>query len=1661
MSSNYYEIIDMSGGNGSGINLPDDHIFATAAARDAAIPNPEEGEQCAVQATKPQYHLLQEYRGDKWVDITYLIEGPEGPQGNEGPQGPAGGKLPHKDLDVSVFGDMNAPEWIAEGNFVYSFDNAKLSELSNSPANDYDYSSDPDRTFVIIHGEQTVNDHSGQTYVTRTFFISESNRVKGYEKEGYIEDNTFYTCTWQPINGMVVYKKLLNNDFQKVPSAFMRFGGGLKPTFDGETTIVTAVAPFSEVVEIFDSTTLTDPEDNRTYVYSTVDLQADHNFWLKLDPNQVVEGYTLSIATAPTSLSSISLYMGTGKELKAPILPGSTIVIKKLKGENQFRIFKAGGGVFLGLDALFLDLAPTNWKDQPINTYFVAEGTFANVNSDVNGKTGKLLAQVINTDVHDNPNSLIVHVYTIISGEDSINGLQFKRVSDTKENFLNAPLVPMSSPSGGDGFVDHGSIDNLTADYKTLADGKWYVDGWQNSSSLPDWTNEDRVATLTVFGGYDGTQNGAFWMLASHRRGIYGAVTSSGVTSDWYKLDGGGVQVDSSNPLEVIAKDGSNHDMIAINDDDDVVIGSRSSTINSLALATHARRIIAYHANDEGEEVYDHVAFTSDLTNIQGGKPRKKRTLYIDGEGYTITEDDIQRDIIIQCEPFIKSGEEYVSTVIFPTLEVVKKYYWIPGVNDADKDNREWSIMDLQISAYVDPESVKTGVNKLILKSADNAFGWGTNTVIGNYDGCYIFRRHDDTSENDDHIFNFMRREVGGSTSGPMGGYTLQSAKENHVYDLNTPTPAPVKNINDARNLSLTSDSDGNVFADFNRTNPIIIQDNVDNLELVYVSSYEDDGVIPKGRKAIPGQMATGFSLCPDGTEAGTEILQLASGTYPLSLLGLTQFFNTDDRNYVFIDDTGKLTLEETEFRVGYIANDGDVTGVVIDIDSYNSSINSKSFDAFDIVTTRVLKIHEGTDNPEKFSEFYVDGNFTYTAHVIGGMDLYVKNKESGDLIKALQVLESGDVDFKGNISSEKLILTNKNESALNNAVLRMDSVNQNLELDAVGSIYVKQYDKNSGELKQAFIVDTAQRVDFKQAIRTSRIQNNAHGWSSNSNTEGSAFVDFAVDNTVTIGAYDKVSIAIGGKKINFGGDTMAFSSTGLGYIRNVGFLSRNTSNDKNSIKLNDGEIVYKSDSHNFKDSNDGDLLSFKKDAGISVHDRKLQDLADGEDETDAATIGQLNAATGIPYLRKFDTTGGDIRAMNYPENRVQAWINYKGDGTKEVSIDSMRNNDSQQFDQIALDNQSQNVCKLRLFYNGASVLKRVLPGEIIQCWTSREFTRWKWVYGSEDSPTSSTSLAIEENNDDIITPENGEQFQLIDSEKSASYGNSNKQVTYFAPVEGTQGAMLLSKLNYGKVFAIHEQINTTKLIMIIHESLVEEIYNRDLTDVNEVTMLFTGDSRGRLAKSNQTAAQQFAINWNGELIPADDDPNELNPTHWVASDDSVTETWSNSVKSVCYSSGVLANRGSAALRRGDVIYSKPESVTHDDSELLETPKHLSTALSDSGETATITYDDNSEFFVMPIVAGGGSFSVMKVFQLFMGRKTQVVENWGSLKFDKSSDCIGTILKIAYDAAIAEEERAEEIQNSIKMELFKMAVESQNKYGTQLVVDLRGEEDAS
>ena len=824
---------------------------------------------------------------------------------------------------------------------------------------------------------------------------------------------------------------------------------------------------------------------------------------------------------------------------------------------------------------------------------------------------------------------------------------------------------------------------------------------------------------------------------------------------------------------------------------------------------------------------------------------------------------------------------------------------------------------------------------------------------------------------------------------------------------------------------------DGTNYVGIDRQTPVTVTEAIDNLCLVKITDPEvieddEDGVptvtqLPKVRKGNYGDLASGFSLCPGGADADSEIIQIASGTYSLEQMTFAAQAEVED--LVYVGEDGKLTLAPSEHIAGWVINGG----VVIDIDLYNGSLNDKKSDSFDELVTRVLKVHEGPESPDNFSQVYIDGNKNTTFHSIGDTHFYRKDPESKDLTEIFQI-------------------------------------------------------------------DNANRFIVKTKIKVPVITNAGSG-TTNSNSEKAAFIDFGTENRVNIGAYDKVTISVGGVKTSFGGDTISFSDIGEGYIRNIGLISRNSSNDRNGIIFGEGELVYKSNTHSYKDNDDVDLFSFdqtdfnffnrnlkkvrhlvgntpgtmfvanlskikrdddenEKDVidfavdSITTKSKKIEfkddtnsrrltieshkadwhgcqlnNLADGVENGDAATVGQLNALAGIPYIRKFDSTGGQLFAHNYPENRFQAWINYKGDGVNELSLEGMRSipegQTGQMYDMVAVDNQSQNICKLRLFYEGSSTLLRVLPGEVVQCWTSREFKRWKWQYGTDTSPTGNTSLAIDDNNLEIINPTQGNQFQLTDSNFDSGYGKDN-QLTYYAPVDGdSQNNVIVNHLDSIRSFVIHRGLNTTQMYLMLHQDYVAELYDREVSGIDQLTMLFGTKSRGRFGKSNQTAPDGAIWNWNGDAIPSDVNANAINPGRWIDKDGNETATWSKSgILNACYSSGGLYNDGSATLTRGDVFYDK------------------------ATETTSFTARNDSEFFILPIKSGGGTFSAIKIFPFFMDRYEGTQDDWDSYTFDNLADCVGTILKISYDAAI----ESTQSKDNIQTELFKMAAATVAEY---------------
>ena len=334
-----------------------------------------------------------------------------------------------------------------------------------------------------------------------------------------------------------------------------------------------------------------------------------------------------------------------------------------------------------------------------------------------------------------------------------------------------------------------------------------------------------------------------------------------------------------------------------------------------------------------------------------------------------------------------------------------------------------------------------------------------------------------------------------------------------------------------------------------------------------------------------------------------------------------------------------------------------------------------------------------------------------------------------------------------------------------------------------------------------------------------------------------------------------------------------------------------------------------------------------------------------------------------------------------------------------------------------------------------AGTNKTINSGETWQCEVKAgpffdEFF-WSQIMDSASTfvTTEETTLLIEENNDEIITPNQGTQFQLVDSDKSSGYGD-NGSITYYGPnYSDGQSSKLVNNLDNSKSYFIHKETGSLHGFAMLHESYVSQIYNQDLTGISELTMLFGPKARGRYAKSDQVTPAGMVLNWNGEYLPDTEDPNNLNPSSWIDLAGNATQEWSSTgIKTACYSSGLLVNDGSALLQRGDVF-------CHDNSGV---------------KTSTFTADIDSEFFVIPIKVGGGTLSDLKILPLFMSRLYGTQNEWDSYTFDNSADCVGAILKIAYDSAIESAGDSEKLVAAIA-ESNLVQADLQTRFGTGTV----------
>jgi len=279
---------------------------------------------------------------------------------------------------------------------------------------------------------------------------------------------------------------------------------------------------------------------------------------------------------------------------------------------------------------------------------------------------------------------------------------------------------------------------------------------------------------------------------------------------------------------------------------------------------------------------------------------------------------------------------------------------------------------------------------------------------------------------------------------------------------------------------------------------------------------------------------------------------------------------------------------------------------------------------------------------------------------------------------------------------------------------------------------------------------------------------------------------------------------------------------------------------------------------------------------------------------------------------------------------------------------------------------------------------------------------------------------SFEANNDLILAPNDGEEVYLKDSNKDLGYGLNNVS-TYFQPSDGPIDLNASTYLDYGQMYAVHKNVNSNKCLMMIHETLVAELWGNPVDDIDKLSMVIKSGAKAALGMANKTAPTGGVWNYQGyaiDIATTSDNANTTNPTKYLKDDGTEATVIADYARAI-YSSGPFKNDGTTLLARGVVNFT-----------------------ADTATPNTFTADDTSDYFVCSVTVGGGTFNQLKMMPVFM-TKTNNLDMYDkkAVLFNDAASAVGELLTICYEGAEEASAIAEAAKTSDSFGEFKQKIE--------------------
>ena len=318
-------------------------------------------------------------------------------------------------------------------------------------------------------------------------------------------------------------------------------------------------------------------------------------------------------------------------------------------------------------------------------------------------------------------------------------------------------------------------------------------------------------------------------------------------------------------------------------------------------------------------------------------KGRALKVLYATDSDVAITQSDLSYNLNVLAAPTtVNADGDYEVTVTLPNSASFASTFWIPGYNDADyanltdEERDQKSIENFVFQTTVFPPNDAPGFYKVIIKTADNWAPFHTQSNAWSVEGTYLYCTDTSTFDMSSQVTFSIVKSFG--AQGSLNGYGFSANDVKRCYNVDQPVRSIVNPLNSI-NFNFSNDSSGNTYARVDRQTPVTTKEAVPHLCLIKITEPETETTLPKVERVLPGSLASGFSHCVGGALEGEDIVQISSGTYSMQVM--TVFEGVDDGHGVYVDDDGILTVQPTEYQVGWVI----VNGVVVDIDLYNASV--------------------------------------------------------------------------------------------------------------------------------------------------------------------------------------------------------------------------------------------------------------------------------------------------------------------------------------------------------------------------------------------------------------------------------------------------------------------------------------------------------------------------------------------------------------------------------------------------------------------------------------------------------------------------------------------------------------------------------------------------